>query len=96
MIEVLIGGAILAAATAAFVAFWKVVYDWCVKLISQFLESFTTLVKSGSNVIAYYYYRSKDGWYRREVPSQRVSKEDCPRTVRDALFKYDEAIVQRY
>ena len=54
MIEVLIGGAILAAATAAFVAFWKVVYDWCVNIFSQFIESFTTLVKSGANVIAYY------------------------------------------
>lgn len=96
MIEVLIGGALLAAATAAFVAFWNLVYDWCVKLISQYLESFTTLVKSGVNVMAYYYYRSKDGWHKKEVPTQRVKLEDCPKTVRDALFKYDEAQVQRY
>lgn len=96
MIEVLIWGAILAAATAAFRAFWNAVYDWCVKLISKFVESFTTLVKSSANVIAYYYYRTKDGWYKRDVPSKKVSIEDCPRTVRDALFKYDEVLVQKY
>ena len=96
MIEIIVGAALLGMATAVFYAFWNIVYDWCCDLVSKFLESFTTLVKSGINVIAYYYYRKKDGWYKEKVPAQRVSADECPKTVRDALFKYDEVIVQKY
>lgn len=53
MLEILIGGAILAAATAVFKAFWDTVYNWCLNLVSRFLESFTTFVKAGMNVISY-------------------------------------------
>lgn len=96
MFEIIITSAILAVATAAFSAFWNVVYNWCLKQISRFLESFTTLVKEGANVIAYYYYRQKDGWYQEEVPAEKVKKDACPKSVRDALFDYNEVIVQRY
>lgn len=96
MFELIIGGAILAAATAVFVAFWEAVYEWCFKLACRFIKSFTTLVKTGYNVISYYYHRELDGWYKEEVPAQRVAKSDCPKSVRDALFDYDEVIVKRY
>lgn len=96
MIEIFIGGAILAAATAVFKVFWDAVYSWCLNLACRFLESFTTLVKTGYNVISYYYHREHDGWYKEEVPAQRVAKSDCPKSVRDALFDYDEVIVKRY
>ncbi|MGE9953448.1 hypothetical protein ACQRAV_02200 [Segatella copri] len=96
MFEILIGGAILAVATAVFKAFWDTVYNWCVKLVSRFLESFTTFVKSGMNVISYYYHRKYDGWYREKVPAQTINKSDCPKSVRDALFDNDEVVVQRF
>lgn len=96
MFELLIGGAILVAATAVFKAFWDAVYSWCLKLVSRFLESFTTLVKSGMNVISYYYHRKFDGWYREVVPAQTIAKSDCPKSVRDALFDNDEVVVQRF
>ncbi len=96
MLEFIITSAILAIATAAFTAFWTVVYNWCVKQMSKFLESFTTLVREGANVIAYYYYRQQDGWYQEEVPAERIKRVDCPKSVRDALFDYNEVIVKRY
>ena len=96
MIEILIGGALLAAATAAFKLFWEHVFNWCISIVHKFIESFSTLVKVGYNVISYYYHREVDGWYREEVPAQVVKKSDCPKSVRDALFDYDEVIVQRY
>ena len=96
MFELIIGGAILAAATAVFKAFWDAVDKWCLKIAYKFVNSFTTLVKAGYNVISYYYHREHDGWYKEEVPAQRVAKSDCPKSVRDALFDYDEVIVQRY
>lgn len=96
MIEILIGGAILAAATAVFKAFWDAVYNWCLDHAWRFLESFTTLVKTGYDVISYYYHREQDGWYKEEVPAQRVAKSDSPKSVRDALFDCDEVVVKRY
>lgn len=96
MIELLIGGAILAAATAVFKAFWEVVYNWCYSIARRFIESFTTFVKSGYNVISYYYHREFDGWYKEEVPAERVAVKDCPISVRDALFDYDEVVVKRF
>lgn len=96
MLEILIGGAILAAATAAFRVFWDTVYNWCLNLVSRFLESFTTFVKAGMNVISYYYHRKYDGWYREKVPAQAINKSDCPKSVRDALFDNDEVVVQRF
>lgn len=96
MFELILTGAILAAATAAFTAFWNVVYDWCLKWALKFIDSFTTLVRAGYNVISYYYHREHDGWYKEEVPAQRVAKSECPKSVRDALFDYDEVIVKRY
>lgn len=96
MLEIIIGGAILAGATAIFRAFWNIVYEWCFKLASRFIESFTTLIKVGYNVISYYYHRESDGWYKEEVPAERISKSDCPKSVRDALFDYDEVVVKRY
>ena len=96
MFEILIGGAILAAATAVFKAFWDVVYDWCCKLVLKFIKSFITLVKSGYNVISYYYHREVDGWYKEEVPAERIALKDCPISVRDALFDYNEVVVKRF
>lgn len=96
MLELLIGGAILAAATTVFKAFWDAVYNWCLKLVSRFLESFATFVRSGMNVISYYYHRKYDGWYRERVPAQAIAKSDCPKSVRDALFDDDEIVVKRF
>lgn len=96
MFEYLITAAILYFATAAFCAFWDVVKDWCLKQISKFIESFTTFVKAGVNVIAYYYHRKQDGWYKEFVPAEKVKLEDCPKSVRDALCSHDEVLVQRY
>lgn len=96
MIEILIGGALLAAATAVFRAFWDAILNWCYNLVSRFLESFTTFVKSGYNVISYYYHREIDGWYKQEVPAKQVALEECPISVRDALFDYGEVIVKRF
>lgn len=96
MLEILIGGALLAAATAVFKAFWDTVYNWCLKFTHKFIESFITLAKSGYNVISYYYFREKDGWYREQVPAQKIEKEDCLKSVRDALFDYEEVVVQRF
>lgn len=96
MIEILISGAILAAATAIFKAFWDFVYSWCRKFVSKFIESFTTFVRAGINVISYYYHREFDGWYREKVPAQTIKKSDCPKSVRDALFDYEEVQVLKF
>lgn len=96
MIDLLIGVAILSAATAVFKAFWEVVSNWCYRLACKFIESFTTFVKTGYNVISYYYHREIDGWYKEEVPAERVAIKDCPISVRDALFDYDEVVVKRF
>lgn len=96
MFELIIGGAMLAAATAIFKAFWDTVYNWCLRQTYKFIESFTTLVKSGYNVISYYYHRERDGWYKEQVPATKVQKSDCPKSVRDALFDYNEVVVKRF
>ena len=36
------------------------------------------------------------GWYKEEVPAERVAVKDCPISVRDALFDYDEVVVKRF
>lgn len=96
MFELIIGGAILAVATAVFKAFWDAVYNWCLKFTSRFIQSFTTFVKCSYNVISYYYHRERDGWYKEQVPVQKIQRSDCPKSVRDALFSYDEVVVKRY
>ena len=47
-------------------------------------------------VLSYYYHREIDGWYKEEVPAERVAVKDCPISVRDALFDYDEVVVKRF
>lgn len=96
MFELIITITILASATALFKSFWDVVYNWCYGQAQKFIKSFTTLVKSGYNVVSYYYYRKQDGWQKRPVEAQKIERSQCPLDVRNALFDYDEVIVQKY
>lgn len=95
MLEIIIGAAILAGATAAFIAFWDAVCDWCLNKFQKYQKAFTTFVKKGYNVMSYYYHRLLDGWYREPIPEE-VSVEECPLSVRRALFENEEIIVKRY
>lgn len=96
MLELIIGGGILLTATVVFKEFWDAVYNWCLRLTCKFTESFTTFVKSGYNVISYYYHRERDEWYKEQVPAHKIKRSDCPKSVRDALFDYDEVVVKRF
>lgn len=92
----IITSAILALATAAFVAFWDAIVAFCVNLIAKVTSSFITFIKSSYQVCAYLYRRKNGSWYRQEVQVQRIKVADCPLSVRNALFKYDEVIVHNY
>lgn len=92
----IITGAILALATAVFVAFWDEIVEWCVCLVTKVVKSFITFVKMSAKVCAYLYRRKHDGWYKQEVEVEKINVADCPLSVRNALFDYKEVIVQRY
>ena len=92
----LITSAILALATAIFVAFWDAVVDWCINLVLNFPQAFITFIKVSYNVCAYLYRRKKGGWTKQEVEVERIKQSDCPLDVRNALFDNNEVVVKKY
>lgn len=92
----IITSALLALATAVFVAFWDKILECCVSIVAKVVKSFITLVKVSAKVCAYLYRRKQDGWYKQEIEVEKINVSDCPLSVRNALFDYNEVIVQRY
>lgn len=93
---VIITSAILALATAIFVAFWDKIINWCIEFVRSVIEAFVTFVKVGYKVCAYLYRRRNDGWTRKEIEVEKIEIDECPLSVRKALFEHDAVIVKRY
>lgn len=103
VVEIIVAGLIWELASAVFKRFFDAVLAVCQRIyrfLRNVIEGTIQYIRMGYYVVSYLYKRYSDGWYRQEVVPetgpQKISIEECPLSIRSALFNDDQVVVHKF